>query len=324
VIIITDTKKARRIPDYGTVFLWAASLFTLAYFLKSPGLAAASVRAALNICASGLIPSLFPYIVLVGIMNRSGLSDRLSCLVGRPFSFLFRIHPGAANAFFLGALGGFPIGAVCTGELYKNGTISKEEAERLCAFTGNASPAFCIGSIGSSLFGNPMLGIRLYLCSLTAAVIVGILLRIGIRSRRPSAAEVTLPRCQEHPLSAADIITSAVSDGVTTMLKVCAFAVFFAVIGDAACLAVQTVSGEFAAAVCASLCELTLAGRRCAELGTPSSAILCAFAVGWSGLSVHMQTASVLSRSGIRLTKYTVWKLFQGLLSAICFLISGM
>jgi len=321
VIIITGIKKTCGLPDAGTVFLWTASLFTLAYFLRSPELAAASVRAALTVCAAGLIPSLFPYIVLVGIMNSSGLSAKLSALIGKPFSFLFGITGAAANAFFLGAVGGFPIGAVCVGELYKSGAVTKEEAERLCAFTGNASPAFCIGSIGIALFGNAALGVRFYVCSLMSAVLVGIVLRIG--KARTGTPHLCAKRGSSRP-PAADILTSAVTNGGLTMLKICAFAVFFAVIGDAACHVLQSLSGEFTAAVCASFFELTLAGRRCAALGTNASQVLCAFAIGWSGLSVHMQTAAVLAHSGIRLTKYTAGKLLQGLFCAVLFLISGI
>lgn len=311
MIIILKSKKWVYAPNsIAWAFFYMLIVFLLFYFLKSPALAAASVRASLNICATGLIPSLFPFIVLVSMINSSGLSEGISKIIGTPISRIFKIGRNAASAVFLGALGGFPIGAVCARSLYERGEISKSGAAKLIAFTNNASPAFCIGAVGISLFEDVRFGVHLYFCQLAAAFIIGI-----TGSGRGSAP---LKHCTKiHSKSLSDIACTAISESGITMLKICSFAVFFAVVGDCMCRVISHFFGNTAAAVCVSFLELTLAAGKCAALGTNTARILCAFAVGFSGLSVHMQTASVLSSSGIPMKRYYISKLFQGILSSI-------
>ncbi len=312
MIIIVGIKTNRQfaVPSYGTVFVWISCLCVLVYFFKAPELASASVKRALDICASGLIPSLFPFIVLVGIMNRSGLSIFISKLIGTPISKLWGIRKEAAYALFLGIVGGFPIGAVCVRELYESGEIEKEEAEGLLAAVNSASPAFCIGMLGINQLGSAKAGILLYLCQIAASLAVN-----HIGKTTPSHDVCTYRKPVSTPLP--DILTEAVSTGGLTMLKICSFAVFFSVIGDAVCLAAENAAGIYASAFFASLFELTLAGKKASLLSDAASLIICAFAVGWSGFSVHMQTASVLSGSGLGLKRYFIKKLLQGILCAL-------
>ena len=315
IIIVSVKKKHTRLPSPALTALWMLIIFLLFYFLKSPALAAESVRGALELCAMGLIPSLFPFIVLVSMFNSSGMSARFANIIGRPLGRLFGIDRSAASAILLGALGGFPIGAVCTRELYDSGALTSTDAERLLTFTNNASPAFCIGAVGLSLFGDIGFGVQLYICQLSAALLIGIVQR---RRVTPSGVK---PRCAAN-ISVSDTVTSAIAGGGATMLKICAFAVFFAVVGDALCSVISRFFGDTSAALSAALCELTLAGRRCAALGGNIPRLICTFAVGWSGMSVHMQTASILSGSGLSMKRYYLCKLLQGLIGTALMLMT--
>lgn len=317
MIIITKSEKVSHTPSAALSALWLSLLFLLFYFLKSPTLAATSARTALDICAAGLIPSLFPFMVLVSAVNSSGLSSHISRLIGRPISFIFGITESAATAVFLGALGGFPIGAVCTRSLFERGELSSDDGARLITFTNNASPAFCIGTIGGAMFGDVGFGARLYFSQICAALIIGIAQRKRRAVQRTSAIVLQVK-------SVSDIVTDAVSGAGITMLKICSFAIFFAVVGDALCKTVSHYFGAYAAAVCAALCELTLAGRSCAALGGNAARLICAFAVGFSGISVHMQVASVLSGSGISMKRYYICKLLQGVLSVCILFVADM
>ncbi len=294
--------------------VWILSLFMLGYFLRAPAMAAASVSNALRICGSALIPSIFPFLVLVGIMNRSGMAEAAALLIGKPIGALFGVRKDAAYVILLGMLGGFPIGAVCIRELYGRGALTREEAERLLTFTNNAGPAFCIGGIGGALFGDTAVGIQLFFCQLSAAILIGIFQRKPVRSHIPPPASEKTPCLSE-------LLTGAVTDGGMTMLKICSFAVFFAVLGDAACKVAEQLCGKCFAAFVASLLELTMAARSCALLADGTAQVLAAFAVGFAGLSVHMQVGAVLSGSGIRQSRYLICKLAQGAISACIMLL---
>ena len=245
--------------------------------------------------------------MLTGILNGSGMPEAIAAMLGKPIGKLFGLPPAAAYPILMGALGGFPIGAVTTGELYERGALSSEEAERLCAFTNNVSPAYCIGGIGAALYGDAALGVRLYFCQLAAAMLIGIL------QRKPGASSGTLPARRIQPASV--LITGAITGAAATMLKICAFAVFFAVTGDALCLVLASGIGAAGCTFAAALTELTLAVRRCAASG--GSLPLLGFAAGYAGLSVHMQVSAVLDGLGIRLTRYHICKLVQGIVTAL-------
>ena len=306
----------KSLPAPEIYIMWLFIFFLLGYFLKSPTLAAESARSALKICAAGLIPSLFPFIVLVNMMSSSGLSEKISHIIGKPLAFIFGLPNNCAYAIILGALGGFPVGAVCTRELYESEKIDKSTAERLITFTNNASPAFCIGTIGMTLFSDVGYGVKLYFCQLAAAFFVGSLQRKKVPPLQKQ--EIAKP-----VQNVANILTGAVEKAGLVMLKICSFAVFFAVVGDALCIVTEHFFGDYASALTASLVELTLAGRRCALLDSYSAQILCAFAVGWSGFSVHMQCTAMLLGSDISMKRYYVSKFCQGIICSLLIFISG-
>ena len=289
--------------------MWTVCILLFVYFLASPTPARESVKSALSLCAYALIPALFPTAVTVNIINSSGLSDMIAYTFGRPLSKALSIKREAVSAVIMSFAGGFPIGAICTRRLYSEGLLTKSEAERLLTFTGVASPAFCIGVIGNSLYGDVGFGIRMYIYQASAALLTAV-----ATGKCRNDDKISAPRLCRSSLS--EVLTAAVTEGGLTMLKVCSFTVFFAVIGDAVCSIAGHYSGNVVSALCASLCELTLASKRCALIGGRLGKALCGFAVGFSGLSVHMQTASVMSGSGVCLTKYHISKVLHGAFSA--------
>ncbi len=296
----------------GFTALGLSAAFLLACFLKHPAFAASSVQQALDVCAIRLIPALFPALILCGILQRSGFADQLARPIAPLFRRIFRLPGCGASAFLLGALAGFPVGAVTSRALCEDGRIRHEEAARLCSFTNNAGMAFCVGGIGSALYHDPAVGWRLYFCQLTASILIGIFLGLG----KPRPNEILSPTVRRIPPAA--IFVDSVTESALTMLKICAFAVFFGVIGDSLRAVIDTLLPEnkWLCALALSFCELTKASGLCAGLPAGSEA-LCAFAVGFAGLSVHMQIASVLSGSRIRSNLCLKCKLAQGILSAV-------
>ncbi len=280
-----------------------------------PRLAAESAKTALGNCAMGLVPSLFPFIAVVGIINSSGFSEILAKVFGKPVEFIFGVKRECISAIILGALGGFPIGAVCARELYLKGALTRDEAERLLSFTNNASPAFCIGTVGIAFFNSASFGIKLYVFQLVSAIIIGI-------SGRKKTSEKRRQIYSRKPPKISELITKSVTDSGFTMLKICSFAVFFAIVGDVVCAVFEHHFGITVCTAVVSLFELTLAARRCVELGSIGR-LLCSFAVGFSGLSVHMQVASVVSDCPVSMTKYYLAKLIQGFMCMGFMLISN-
>ena len=78
----------------------------------------------------------------------------------------------AALALLLGTISGYPVGARITADLRKNKLISKNEAERLVAFTNNSGPIFIAGAVATGMLMDAKLGSILLTCHILGAVSV--------------------------------------------------------------------------------------------------------------------------------------------------------
>lgn len=264
--------------------------------------AAEAVRRGLTLCARSVIPALFPYFVVSGLFISLGFADgvgrRLEPLTRR----LFGVSGAGASAFFLGLLGGYPVGGRTVGQLYRAGRLSKDEAERLLAFCNNAGPSFILGIVGVGCFGSLRTGIYLYLVHAFSAVLVGIL----FRKKAPVSGQKFRYSAAFEPIAA---FVRAVGEAAEGMVRLCGFVVFFLVI-----LALITDLTGLNHPVLLGLAELTT-GVTALE-GRPGDLVWAAALLGWGGLSVHGQTAAVLSDTDLGLGRYFLGKILQAIFSA--------
>lgn len=301
--------KLRYLPYY--LFSGACVL----YLFLSPATAADAAGDALSVCARSVIPSLFPFIIVNSIVVDSGFASVLGSWMGRPVKVLFAVNAAGAAAFVLGALSGFPLGAQCAGRLYEQGLCTKDDAERMLAFCNNTGPSFLIGTIGAYMWGMSEIGILLYASQMISAVVVGFALRF-------TRKEEPLPpfRSADDLILNSSVFTSAISRGSVTMLKICgfitAFSVLCAMLREFAVMFGLQLQGAAAALIFGFL-EITAGAGASAAAGGRIGLALTAAAVGWSGLSVHMQTASVIDRKGLSMKRYIIGKAAQGILSGL-------
>lgn len=264
--------------------------------------AAEAVRRGLTLCARSVIPALFPYFVVSGLFISLGFADgvgrRLEPLTRR----LFGVGGAGASAFFLGLLGGYPVGGRTVGQLYRAGRLSKDEAERLLAFCNNAGPSFILGIVGVGCFGSLRTGVYLYLIHAFSAVLVGIL----FRKKAPVSGQKVRYSVAFEPIAA---FVRAVGEAAEGMVRLCGFVVFFLVI-----LALITDLTGLNHPVLLGLAELTT-GVTALE-GRPGDLVWAAALLGWGGLSVHGQTAAVLSDTDLGLGRYFLGKILQAIFSA--------
>ena len=95
------------------------------------------------LCIRTVIPSLFPFFLLSGILVNSLMGSRLPIL--RPVGRRLGIPEGAESLLISGLLGGYPVGAKCIRDAWNNGGISQKDANRMLWFCCNAGPAFLFG-----------------------------------------------------------------------------------------------------------------------------------------------------------------------------------
>lgn len=281
-----------------------AALCALLEMILAPQQMIDSARYALRLCAELIIPSLFPFFVVSGLLNRLGFSARLAGRLSRPAARLYGISGAGATALFMGLIGGYPLGAAYIADMRRQGLISAEEGERLMGFCNNSGPAFLIGSIGAGVFGSARLGLGLYIIHILSALITGLFFRGGGRYK------AQMPHLPESRGSA---LIDTVRQAAQSILSVCGFIVCFCVI-----IGLMDAGGFFSlfAGRLASLTGLELHAARALlsgvlELGSgigamrglspsPVNLAIAAGIVGWGGVSVHFQTYAVLAESDIK------------------------
>lgn len=307
-------KLKKEISITGTAFS-LMSIFMLALILKNSKIAVDYMSAGMKLCTTTVIPSLFPFMVISELIVKSGAATSLGALISPLTSRLFGVGGECGSVFLLGTLCGFPVGTRSGVSLLREGRITKDELRRVICFSNNPSSAFVISAVGGSLFGSRELGCALYVITLLSALLVGIIK--NVIERKGSVVECRAHRARLGSLSAS-VFTDAVSSSALAMLTVCAFVVFFSTFVGVLGGALDALGApEEVRAILFSLFEMTSGVSAASGLRSEAGIVICAFALGFSGLSVHLQIASLCDGTGVSLSGYFLSKFFQGLLNAL-------
>ena len=311
-------KRKPRSPTAGQVTFGLFSLFCLLLILRNAELAISYVNAGLMLCARAVVPSLFPFMVLSELIVAGGTESKWIKILTKPLEKLLGLPSSGCSAALLGMLCGFPVGAKCAVLAYESGSLTREEARHVLLFSNNPSSAFLISTVGISLWENRNFGVLLYTITLSVALITGTFYRF-LQKKEETPTFWKSPLTPPAPLSGARLFTNSIASATVSILLVCAYVVFFSVLTGTLglCLSILGAPGE----LCTLLsCLLELSGgvSKAATLSNaPLAALLCAFAAGWSGLSVHCQILSVCDGKGLVSRSYFLAKLIQGILCAL-------
>ena len=286
-------------------------------------------KSSLKLCLNLIIPSLFPFFVVSGLLNNLGFPEILGRRIGKSAGKLFNVSGTGFSAFFIGICGGYPLGASYIVSMTEQGKISSKEAERLLSFCNNTGPAFLMGAIGAGVFHSAKAGILLYIIHILSALVCGLLLS--------DKEQFTAPELSPSPaMGFSPALSSAVKSSVLNMLNVCGFVLTFGVFTGllessgflpAVC---NFLSGKFGfdyAYIRAFLMGLfELGGGVGAMAGFELNAqnlALAAFMVGFGGLSVHFQSLSLIADRDIKSTPHFFGRVLSAILAAVFAYLAG-
>ena len=131
----------------------------------------------LSLWATSIIPSLFPFFVATELLSYTNIIDILGKFFNKLMKPLFNVRGEGSFAFLMGIISGYPVGAKIACNLRQANICSKEECERLLAFTNNSGPLFIIGTVGIKMFGSSTIGFLLLVTHILACISVGICFR---------------------------------------------------------------------------------------------------------------------------------------------------
>lgn len=240
------------------------------------------VISGLQTCATVLTPSLFPFMVLSGVLGESRTARSMQSLLSPIMRYGFHLPPFTACTVCMGWIGGYPVGAKMIASLLEQGRIGQATAKRLLAFCVNAGPSFLICAVGAGFLGNAKAGILLLCCQLASSWIIGVLL--GIWHRRDP---IEPDEAKEPPLPFSHALVHGVQSGINGMLSVIGYVLLFSA-------GIELLSYFFADRcpgifLLTGLLEVTTG---CLQAAKQSNLVLIGFLVSFSGLSVIFQVLS--------------------------------
>lgn len=292
------------------VGLMAACAALLGY----PAAVATGISRGLSVCSTVIIPTLYPFMLLAGLLADSPLCRRPGAIAEAVARHLFGLPGCCAPAILLSLVGGYPAGVLAISRLYRQGQIDRQQMTRMTAFCVNGGPGFIISTVGAGLMGSVQAGILL--CAAQLIVSVGIGIALG-RGHRLTKLQKNAP-----PLPPARPVAQIVGDTCSALLTMCGFVVLAACVlalteamGVARGIAgVMWASPAAVSALLAALLEVSCGCVALAGMGTlaPFWLSLC---LSWSGLSVQGQLAAALPGERLLTARFWGWRLLHGVCS---------
>ncbi|MBQ2840653.1 MAG: sporulation protein [Oscillospiraceae bacterium] len=287
-----------------------------------------SVRNALTLCSASVIPSLFPFFVASRLITNLRYSDMLGKKLNGVMRPVFSLDGTMSPALLLGLIGGYPVGAMTCATLYKERLCSRNDAERALAFCNNCGPAFIIGAVGNGVFASSKTGIALYIIHVLGALTTGFLLRIlsPVKLSQSKAVLNSNPKIPSFSFSFTDSVVSAMKSSLVISAYIVLFSVLvkilqllsvFSVIGRLMFL-LTGIDESTVSAILTGLLEITVGSYSVSECVSFNAAfVIISFFLGLGGLSVHCQTLSAISDSGLSARQHFIGKAIHGCISAL-------
>lgn len=304
-------------------------------------------RRGLNLWWKIVFPSLLPFFIVSELLIGFGVVRFIGVLLEplmRPF---FRVPGVGGFVWAMGLASGYPAGAKFTARLRQEGQLSKIEAERLVSFTNSSNPLFIFGAVAVGFFKNAHLGIILAMAHYLGNLFVGIVMRFYGRETSIEAKNKSKKTTIRGALSAlhqtrikdnrpiGKLLGDAVNSSIQTLLMVGGFIIIFSVINKILYLLHITAAlGKLVEVLLSSLSfpemlsipfisglfEITLGSKLISDVQDATllqQAMITSFILGFNGLSVHAQVASILAQTDIRFQPFFFARILQGIFASL-------
>lgn len=289
-------------------FFPAATVFILtALILVYPSQCISYACSGLNLWFQKMIPTLFPFMVLSGIMIRMNLTKTFVRLLRPVLSPIFRVNSNCLYVIVVGFLCGFPMGAHVTAQLYERQQITREEAGFLLSFCNNIGPVYFLS------FALPTLGITgppfLFLLGMYGLPLgYGVFLRYTIYAHKLRMDDSFLT--PEGNVSFLQALDESVMSSLTGITKLGGYMIVFNLLNILPSLLFQNSSLNAALS-----CLMEITGGLKALGDNMPFAGLCLISFG--GLSCLAQTYSMIRNTDLSLKNYTIHRLILTAVSVL-------
>lgn len=322
-LIITLFKLVNLKKNYIICFFLSIAIITFFLNLK---IAIASAIDGCKLWFNAILPTVLPFSVICNLLIAyDGItlySKFLGPLICKPLG----LSKSCSFPLIASILCGYPLGAKYSSDIYNLGYIDRREYERLINIATNCGPLFILGPVATALFNNIRIGILLLIANYISPFIIGLFLR---RKSNYSKPEISNFSFQEKDFG--ENLKDALSKAINTTLSIGGFIIIFSVIIGVIssnkdftllissierffCLPTNCLYGLLLGSIeITKGCNILATSNLNLVLKISITSFLCSF----SGICIVAQASSFISKDKISISKYTVIKFAQGMISFI-------
>lgn len=294
-----------------------------------------SAREGLVLWVNSVVPTLFPFFVATELLNHTNFIPMLGKYLNKFMRPIFKVPGEGAYAFLMGLISGYPVGAKIVCHLREQGLCTKDEGERMLAFTNNSGPLFIIGTVGISLFSNQTVGIILIVTHILACITVGVILGFTQKTDKMKWERYSINTRQKGEKTLGGILGESIKNAISTILMIGGFVVIFSIIISilntshildiiskfiSPIITNVGINSEFIKPILAGIIELTNGVKLISEASVVNynlSIMLSAFLLGFGGISILLQVSSIVAKTDLSMKKYIIGKILQGIIASI-------
>jgi len=270
----------------------AVILTLIALILDAQGMMRAVITA-IELCLYTVIPALFGFLLISAFLLKSGLHRLLFKPLYVIFRRVLRLNEEQFGIFVLSLFGGYPVGAKLIAE--------NQDNKNILPFCFCPSPGFVVAVAGVGLYGEPRVGLAIYLSNVIACLVIALIISRSNKRLIPKDG-------QSSPLQLSSyVFTSSILSASSALLPVCAVITAFGLIGGV--LRFYGIDNAYTLA----LLEITnVSGLMPRSSLLPFIAALFSF----GGLCIIMQIPA-LTKGSVPLKPFLLWRIPAAIISAL-------
>lgn len=289
------------------------AIFLIIEILLFPQEAMSHAATGLTLWLQNMIPALFPFMVISGLIIRLDLVPGIIKVFHPVLNKIFRTSEYCEYAMVMGFLCGYPMGAVIIKDLLEDNKISRNEADYLLSFCNNIGPVFYC-SLVLPIFDAGYHSILL-LGMYGIPLLYGLFLRYTFYRKAFIRTQENLQATHNVNITFSQAFTASLNQAVSSILLLGACMIFFNMLMF---LPLHFLNDNLLlSSILSWLLEVNGALFRTKELyetGLHMTSLLLIPFLSIGGLSCFCQTASILSNSNCSLFKYNLHKIIQWIL----------
>ncbi len=251
-----------------------------------------------------LFPASFLFFTLSTLLIEYNIVQRLTKLLHRNGSTFYIIC--------MSLISGFPSGSKYTKELLDKNFITLEQANYLIKFTHYPNPVFILGPV-SLLFQEKKFAHSILLSIILANFIIGII----YHPKKKENNKITIPYHQGQNFS--KILPKAITSSLKTIILIYGTSVFFYLIVTTINQYIRLPLLEYI--LINGLFDLTNGIFLTSLITNPiTRAIIIILFISFGGISVHMQTKSIIADTKIQYKNFFIGRILQTIIAVFLFL----